>query len=635
MSRITQTHIQSGLLFFRTSATARATPRFLHETAMLPPLSYSVCVDTLLRLTRKQDDISKSLHVHFADEEGDPYAVALAGRLNAYVAGRDSDFVVLNTEGYRGYVPLDEMVWTLTSAAPWDGEGSIYSVSVAGESEAGDGGVDEDGFQTVRKSKSKKKRAVAKQDQRAGRGILPPGALPMAEPLPDGQLGLSFSVYEPPTLASQLGIPVSLLPLLGAFLGNDFTGASGSDDTGPPPATTAEIRAKGRAANLQRLFFERGLTHGQRITRVAGTLSGILAAAFGSASGGAKRKGRKQQTIGSVMELIDAAVTGLLVRPLDTFATGEREAVVERIAEATLQYAIPKADDNAAGPSASTQLYDAGEEDVGLEWVSNACPLHAPEACPLVSVLSGLIRARDAALENSDLETPAGGPLEQVRERYVAAYRHGVLDPHILDAAQTGTMWPRMFLEDPDKEAVQRSVGRPIRAWTYAVLNAGIGLPSAPEPEAEPEDEDEADEDEDELVDVVEEDDSGSEEGGGTDPLARLRGALKELDGSDEDADGPPPAELAMSAVPESSGPKVLREYIRRGTRLAMEEVIVPPLAELLKNATFNVPHDLVLPPQLWPEDTRRALLLHALASDYATVASLPDKDLVGVLAVR
>ncbi|KAI0686771.1 hypothetical protein C8T65DRAFT_676763 [Cerioporus squamosus] len=587
VSRITQTHIQSGLLFFRTSATARATPRFLHETAMLPPLAYSVCVHTLLCLARPEAKLSAPLHVHFADEEGDPYAVALAGRLNAYVAGRDSDFVVLNAEGYRGYIPLDEMVWTLTTTAvPWDGEGSVYSVSVSGETEAGSAFEDEDGFQTVRKGKSKKKRAAAKQDQRAGRGILPPDALPSAEPQPEGQLGLSFAVYEPSVLAAHLGIPVSLLPLLGAFLGNDFTGASGSDDTGPPPATTAEIRAKGRS-NLQRLFFERALTHGQRIVRVADTLSGILAAAFGGASGpagGAGRKRGKKQAIGSVMELIDAAVTALLVRPLDTFATGEREAVVERIAEATLQYAIPRADD--IHGSGGGEGYDVGEGEVGLRWVSEVCPLHAPRP----------VRWSACSRASSAVAMLLWSSRATCQERYVAAYRQGVIDPHILDAAQTATMWPRMFLEEPDKETVQRS-----------------------------------DEDGDELVDVVEEDESDEE--AGADPLARLRGALKELDGDAQGTDVPPSG-VSVSAVPQNLRPKVITEHVRRGTRLAPEEVTVSSLAELLKSVSID-DHDLAVPPQLWPQGARRALLLNALASSCSEVSSLQDEDLVGVLAVR
>ncbi|EJF57601.1 hypothetical protein DICSQDRAFT_140274 [Dichomitus squalens LYAD-421 SS1] len=655
ISRVTQTNIQSGLLFFRTSATARSSPRFLRETAMLPPLAYSVCVDTLLSLTSQAQSESPSarrLYLHFADEEGDPYAVALAARLDAYVAGRDSDFIVLNAEGYRGYIPLDEMVWTLTTASAdgtsWDVEGSVYSsnVSVAGDSEAPSIGEDEDGFRTVRKGKGKKKRQVeASQAQRAGRGILPPdalGALGLSPDLPSaaqGQLALSFTVYSPTTLATHLDIPVSLLPLLGALLGNDFTGAPASDDLAPAPATTADIRSKGRG-NLQRLFFERQLTLAQRISRVSTTLSSLLAAAF-DGSGGGKRRGKR--AIGSVMELIDAAVTALLIRPLDTFATGEKEAIVERIVEATLQYAVPRVE-------VEDGMEQGQEEFGGIRWASGVCPLHLQDVCPLFAVLSGLARERDAAIalheegrksEQAERDNPVG----VVRERYVGAFRRGLLDPHLLDVAQTGTMWPRMFLEDPDKETVLRSVGRPIRLWTYAILNAGIGLPMSPEPDpAEREDEDE-ESDEDELIDVVEEDDSDAEPI--PNALARLRGALQQLDGSKEGAD----EDSAAKATPPSAGstsnggsshaklPKLVTEYVRRGTRLVPEEVTVPSLSDMLREVVLDAPMDsrtgVVLPPQIWTYELRRALLLRGLASDLPAVAHLPDDRLVGVVALR
>jgi hypothetical protein len=51
------------------------------------------------------------VEIHFADEEGDPYAVELAGRLGGYVIGKDSDFVIFHSDGYKGYIPLDEMTW--------------------------------------------------------------------------------------------------------------------------------------------------------------------------------------------------------------------------------------------------------------------------------------------------------------------------------------------------------------------------------------------------------------------------------------------------------------------------------------------------------------------------------------------
>jgi hypothetical protein len=52
------------------------------------------------------------LEIYFADEEADPYVVELAGRIQGYVAAIDSDFVDLNQEGYKGYIPFDEIIWT-------------------------------------------------------------------------------------------------------------------------------------------------------------------------------------------------------------------------------------------------------------------------------------------------------------------------------------------------------------------------------------------------------------------------------------------------------------------------------------------------------------------------------------------
>ncbi|KAI8974020.1 hypothetical protein BD414DRAFT_498891 [Trametes punicea] len=611
LSRITQNHVLNGLLFFRTSAAARATPRFLRETAMLPPLAYGVCVETLVEMATHAHP--GKLLVHIADEEGDPYAVALAGRLKAWVAGRDSDFVVLNAEGYQGYIPLDEMVWTVAHSPPpsRDGEGNIYSSNTR---------ADDSGFMPVHSSKARKRRAAVHQSM--GRGFIPPEDAEGSD-----KLSLSFTIYSPSTLASHLEIPVSLLPLLGALVGNDYTGSS--DDSSPPPTTAAELRG-GRRANLQRLFFERQLTLGQRIDRVAKTLNEILAAAFGQGTAPPKKRTKKQ--IGSVMDLIDAAVTALLLRPLDAFATGEKEAIVERVVEATLRYAIPR-------PEGDELL----EGSVGLQkghgvlkWASDVCPLHTSEACPLFASLSRLVPPRLA--DSSEGETRAmETPHEDIRALYITAYRRGYLNPHILDAVQTGTTWPSLFLEDPDKECVKISVGRSIREWTYAILDASVGLSSPSEPETL-EGQDEPDEDEDALVDVVEEDRLGD-----TDPLARLKGALKELDesevGDESTYQESAPSTLSTSTDAFSSRPKVVTEYVRRGTRLAGEEVKVPPLSQLLARVSLEGPvhaqASLPLPPPLWPEDRRRKLLISAAESNYPAVDALPDDHLLAVLALR
>ncbi|KAJ3549790.1 hypothetical protein NM688_g5140 [Phlebia brevispora] len=536
ISRMTRSGIQPSLLFFRTSAASRSAPRFLHESAILPPLMLAACVETLSKIAetaRRAQDSPTLVEVHFADEEGDPYAVELAARLGAYVVGKDSDFVVLNAEGYAGYIPLDEMVWTAISAAT-----SRFDQG------------DDDGFQTVVNSKAKKK-AAASQRAGVGRGILPPD-----EPF---DLQLTATSYTPIDLAAHLQIPPSLLPLLGALVGNDFTGSRD-----PSSVSTAN------PINLQWLFFERQLTLSQRIVRVAKTLSSILHTVFTPGT-----KNRPKQQVSSVMELIERAVSILMVRSVEHMTSRERERVVERVVDATLQYAIPKYEGDVPGHE-------------GL-WSSGVCALHNADVCPLLRYLStppsaGALDSEELVEEKALLETQ-----ERVRALYVAAYRSGRLDPHILDTMRTGTFWYRQFLENPDLETVSRTFARPIQLWCYALLDSTLGLPEPPEDQevtsqTEPEDLNERageeDDDEDELIDVVEESDE-------EDPLAPLRGALQQLDGSQASASEstpPPPSVSSHTRSTRPSRQKVVLEYVRRGTRLAAEEVPVPSLSELTSN---------------------------------------------------
>ncbi|OBZ69502.1 hypothetical protein A0H81_10555 [Grifola frondosa] len=280
-----------------------------------PPHSYVVCV-AVLRALAESDQFRGALEVHFADEEGDPYAVALAGRLRACVAGCDSDFAVFNADGYRGYVPLDEMVWSAASAAEDDAEGSVYSGSADTEFD-----VDDGGFRTVR-PKARKRAAAA---SRLGRGLLPPDDVAPTD------LALSYTVYTRDALAAHLALPVSLLPLLGAL----------------------------------------------------------------------KKRARRQ--VGSVMELIDVAVGALLLRTTDA---DERAAVVERIVEATLQYAIPR---GAEGEESARRARARGNMGSG--------------------------RHRGTSVSSHDAE---GDVRARVSELYIAAYRRGELNPRVLDPVSTG-----------------------------------------------------------------------------------------------------------------------------------------------------------------------------------------------------
>ncbi|KAH7915085.1 hypothetical protein BJ138DRAFT_1078212 [Hygrophoropsis aurantiaca] len=556
ISRLNESNIKHSLLFFRTSALSRSTPRFIHETRMMPPLVQDACFHALETIA----STTKMLQLHFADEEGDPYAVELAGRLGAYVIGNDSDFVILNSGHYAGYISLDEMLWTT----------SVTEESILEDQDSG--------FQTVSKTKLKKKSIT---EHRSGRGLVPPDA--------GSDLTLSVLIYTPSILASHFKIPVTLLPLLGALVGNDYSNNSSVQ------------------RNMRSLFFERHLTPSQRISHVATTLNAILSAST------QKRKARHQ--VGSVMDLIDRTVRALLIRSVSTMASGEVEGIIDRIVNATLQYAIDKYEGDIYGPE-------------GL-WPTKICALHGSEVCRLPVLFS---RTLDS-LPPDDTEGVVPLQCEQIRILYVHAYRSGRFQPKLMDILSTGTFWPRLFLENPDFENVARSIGRPVRQWTYAFLEDAVGLPEAPEEEKEEEtiatpvlvEE----EDEDELIDVVEEDSDNDR-----DLLAPLRGELQKLRGSEDDE----LEDLSTSTRPRvyTVRPKCVIEYVRRGTRVAPEEVIVPDIGTLLSSSAFSgFDPEHWIPIQLRSVDERFTMLLHALKSDLPSVRALPSEQIIAALVLR
>ncbi|KAG8221328.1 hypothetical protein J3R82DRAFT_1496 [Butyriboletus roseoflavus] len=565
ISRLNRTNVQHSLLFFRTSPTSRSTPRFLHENRIIPPLIILSCIETLESLAKA----NAKLEVHFADEEGDPYAVELAGRLGAYVVGNDSDFVILNSGRYAGYIPLEEMVWTTSS--PLDESPSTHEDQ-------------EDGFQTV---VGKTKKRLNSAPQQISFGLIPSEETPLSD------LVLSVVVYTPSALALHLKLPTTLLPLLASLVGNDFTNKS----------TTQR--------NVQSSFFDRNLSLSQRITHSAATLSSILNAAT--------RKRRAKHRVGSVMDLIDHAVNALLVRSPSSLATGEIDSIVDRIVNAALQYAIDKYEGDVYGPASL--------------WPTPICALHGGDLCPLPNMFSR------ALSQNQRPGNANGAPPEDsiliLRSLYLKAFRTGKLQPKVTDVLNTGTFWPRIFLDNPDIENVAVSIGRPIREWIYALLEDGVGLPEAPEEEPAAMDgsaseDGEAEEDPDELIDVVEENSDSD-----ADLLAPLRGELRRLRGTEESSSQNLPP--SVSSRSRSTRPKHVIEYVRRGTRIASEQVPVPDLAALMISSGFDesLDPDAWVPVQLRSLEQRMALFLHILGSNVPAVKNVSPDRLMPVLVLR
>jgi hypothetical protein len=561
ITRASESIIQPSVLFFRTSPSSRSNPRFMRENAILPPLCYETTIYSLRTF-------GSAIEIHIADSEGDPYAVMLAARLGGYVTGQDSDFVVLNTEGYAGYLPMDEMLWSFTQ----DVSNSTQSATFLDSA---------DGFVVARPKGNPKKQPTASP---SAQGLIPPGIDSSTK------LCLNCTAYTPLSLAMHFRIPVSLLPLLGSLIGNDFT---------------TERRS------VRNLFFERNTTSAQRLSKVATALCSVL-----PTSPAPKRRPKKPVT--SVVDVIELTVEALLANAPSSLTSGERAIIIERTIEAALQYAIPA---NA----------EAGEPNL---WPSTTCVIHPPNLCPIVECMSrSLGEAEDDEARSFRADASAA---------YVAAYRRAELDPRIVDAVYTTTAWPQLFLEDPDLECVVRSISRPIRQWIYSILEVAVGLIAHEEDTEGGESRnsvagEEGFEDEDELIDVIEED---SEDENGDDPLAPLRGALQELKAGTAPTPSITPSTSSRSAsMGMRARPVSISEHVRRGTRCAEEKVAVKPFHRMLdmlgSEECDTLEANGYRPPSLWPTPARMSLFLRILGSDTAAIRALPSFDLVPVLTLR
>lgn len=292
IDRLNKSRIENSLLFFRTSAVGRQATRFLSDLRILPPFADVACIAAVQALS------SRGVELHFADDEADAFAVELAARVDGYVLGQDSDFVILQQDGYKGYIPLDEMAWSYP--------------------EVDEPALNSDFTQFMPpKSRLRKKSILTPH----GRGLIPA----------DGYQYLNISIYQPEALAVHLKLPPPLLPLLGAFVGNDLS-------------------------SFARQFFDKNLSLSQRIVRVADALRRFV----GNAPGSHHRK----KYPATVIELVESMMSALALYPLPS---GEHALMLNSIVESILHYGIPPG--------------------LGPLWPSCQCVLHAPDVCPLLQVL--------------------------------------------------------------------------------------------------------------------------------------------------------------------------------------------------------------------------------------------------------
>ncbi|KAF8583831.1 hypothetical protein K439DRAFT_1390128, partial [Ramaria rubella] len=548
ITRLQDNYVKQANIFFRTSAAARSTPRSLAETRIAPPLGFTAILSTLL----SRGDIE----IEFAEGEADSHIVALAGKRGAYVIGNDSDFIVLHSEGYKGYIPVDEMVW-------------CASVKDAAESSSNrsDPLDDDSEFQTVTRKKQKGKLKVKESRMELGNGPLPP---PSHEPC---ELSLVLSVYEPVALAKHLTLPPSLLPLLGALVGNDYASFD---------------------------FFRTTEAVITRVQRVANTLSTVLKEAQSGTAKRIRKIDRGGQ--GSVLDIIGTTVERLLLfrDPGYPPSNGQIDKITDVVVQSTLEYTMDS--------PASIFLDEAEDANQDAESQSQASLKTVDQVRNLYlrAYHRGVMHSRlieafargscfpSPFLEDPDRECCTRSIGRPIREFIWKVFATGGGIPDRLETITEDTE-QRLSNDVPDDDEDE--------------LVDVVEEPS-----------------DDEFSDGDEDDD---------DPLAALRGKLQRLSFSGIDSDAPDTLELSrhdtashsptkeeeLPPPPVSHRPRVITEYVRRGGRIVPEESEVIGLDDILLDDTEDTK-----PIQLRPVHARLRVFLKALGSDTSSIREIAAK---------
>ena len=552
-------------LFHLTSPESRSSPSFLHASKILPPLVYAATVDACLAL---------GVEAVWGEGEADELCVKEARARNGWLAGSDSDFIIFSATGagasgsMKGYVPLDGMFWKWIEQTEDD---ATPAPTAADDSDPWTGS-----FQAV-KSRRRAPRSAYRNNS------------PNPPPLPNASFitSLTFTSYESNLLADRLKLPIGLLPLFAALVGNDYhqfqhlfhsKGASGTQKiervaTALREALDPKIAARRAAAQAVKTYQNGRLVYvNQQGTPINGS-----GAATPTTSGD------------DAESLLTSVVQSLLLHPVTDVQLGK---LIHSLTDSALSYSL------ADEPST-----------------------------PLITASSF---------------APAAPTREEVLAKYEAAIKTGDFAPKLAGVVRDGRYLGRIFLEDTQRGTVGRRVGEPIREMCWSILNDGVGIGYGKEPkvkategdeeaaeadvegdvkeasgeDAEVEDEKalSEDEDENEVVDVKEEAfgsdaEEGEKEGEAT--------PATEEDAEEEDA----------TPVP------VVQTYLRSSAMILPKMVVIPEIATVLPESLPLPNAD--LPVALQTESYRTSLYLALLNSDTPAVKFLRTELKPLALALR
>ena len=519
----------------RAGMNLRRDPEF--ENGRLLPPGISACVQSVLD--------QRGVECIMGNDEVD-YAVAkLANERGGYVLSRDSDFLILcaNAPQAKGYVPLGTFEFIA-----YETEAAVAAAAAATVPEQ-----DDDGFTTVSSSKSRRKPAPTHSTELPL--LLRTPVLP-AKTEEHREASLRFRLYSSYKMATQLELPLALLPVLAGLVGT-------------------ENRTSEQAELFNMVF------HGvhSRLPVLASLLRDQYAAVQAEAAGGTSERPPLSAT--HTAEGAEA--------PAEDEARDPVSHLLARTFDSVLQYGRKRRGAHIPVSWEQRGIIIDSMNEAALSYA----PDHGAEA----------IERFMASSESAAL---------QVLQN---AYWQRKFDQSLVSVCLERIYIARVFLEEPDESSVQRMVVRPLRNFIWAII-FGVWLDAHPEERRKPIKSEEPQEEQPEQPAEGEQGEQGEQgegndegEGDGPDPSDPLAAAALEAklklasiedkndEGEEQEGKGEGEGEEEAEPEPEEEDPAaqhpVVTEYTRTAYALRKEEIPTLDLGELLPAVAERTGFDL------------------------------------------
>ncbi|KAJ1028537.1 hypothetical protein NDA16_001703 [Ustilago loliicola] len=453
--------------FMRSSS--RSKPGFQVAMGVFPPLIYDCTLEALRQC---------GVQIVVEEIEADSAVAELADRMGGWAVSNDSDFFILCARGTqcKGYVPIDTLEF-LVKPAQESAEAADNSAAAAFE---------DDGFAQVGKGGKAKGRKGGRNAEPAEMQLQVLDRPPQGTE--EGSLSaIRFTSYSSAKVAAALGITPSMLPLLAALVGNDYTASiqkrilDPALPTGPQRITFIANAIKTETLRMASSGSRTpGLRSGTATPSVSRNGLGRTSAGWGALSA---RSGSSAMTsatatpIGDTMHpKLDEALAALALSDPVRFMV---QSVVERILAGVAQR--------------TREAYiTSGEQEELVDAVIDSVATYS-----LLSDRSAIHRSTPSAEFFADSKPESSRPPHR-RDlwKYRDAYAKGHFDRLLVESMILRVCTNRMAPEDPDQKSTQSTHARDVRNWTFSTLFSTWGMGwtrdtlEEPLPDAEEDDQD-------------------------------------------------------------------------------------------------------------------------------------------------